>query len=366
MKKILILTNFDEGLYNFRRELLKELVSKHEVYISLPFGKRVDELVEMGCKFIETPFERRSTNPFNDLLLLMKYIKMIKSVKPDVVLTYTIKPNVYGGLACQYTKTPYITNITGLGTAMENGGLLEFVTKCLYKIGLRKSKCVFFQNEGNKKIFVENKLIKEKSRLLPGSGVNLENFKLLEYPTDEKINLLFIGRIMKDKGIEELLSSAKYITEKYDFVEFHIVGFYDDDKYKLIIDSMSKNQIIHYHGQTDNVKAFIGKAHAIVLPSYHEGLSNVLLEASACGRPVLTTNVSGCKETFDEGITGYGCESKNSDDLTRIIEKFINLNYEEKVAMGIKARNKVEREFSRQIVVDSYMEEIGIIMEEKT
>lgn len=358
--KILVIANFGMGLYNFRKELLEELINKkNEVIIALPNDEYVPKLKSLGCKFMETHLERRGTNPIKDLKLLLHYIKLIKRIRPDVVLTYTIKPNVYGGLACRITKTPYLTNITGLGTAVENKGIIQRITLLLYKIGLKKASCLFFQNETNQKFFCDRNIVKNKTRLVPGSGVNLEKHIFEDYPENEHNNrFLFIGRIMKSKGIEELVQATKIVKEKYPKTHFDLIGSCEEDYFQQL-DELHKLGIIHYHGQQSDVHSFIKKSHATILPSHHEGTANVLLESASSGRPVLASRVPGCKETFDEGISGFGFDVRSVDSLVEAIIKFINLPYEQKIAMGIAGRKKMEKEYDRKIVISAYMDEIN-------
>ena len=357
--KTLILTNFDLGLYQFRRELVKELLKQGDVYISLPYGELVDKLVEDGCKFIETPLDRRGMNPAKDLALIMFYISTIKKLKPDVVLTYTIKPNVYGGMVCGMLNVPYLSNITGLGTSIQNGGPVAKLSLALYRAGLKKSKCVFFQNQTNRHFFVTEGIAKGKTRLVPGSGVNLQQHCAEPYP-DEKdgIRFLFVGRIMRDKGISELLEAFKTIHSKHPNVTIDAVGPEEEDYVAAFAEA---GDAVRYLGPQTGMHSFYKNCHCVVLPSYHEGTANVMLEASATARPVITTTVPGCRETFDEGITGFGCEARNADSLTVAIEKFLNLTTEERTKMGLAARAKMEREYDRQLVIDAYKEEIELL-----
>ena len=360
--KILVLANFGMGLYNFRKELLEELIKQgNDVYISLPNDEYIPKLKKMGCKFINTNLDRRGTNPLADLKLLLNYVRIIKNIKPDVVLTYTIKPNVYGGIACSITKTPYITNITGLGTSVENKGIIQKITLMLYKLGLKKASCVFFQNKTNQMFFEDNRIVESKTTLIPGSGVNLQQHRFEEYPlNDDKIRFLFIGRIMKAKGIEELLEAAKLIKENYPNAQFDLIGGIEEN-YNEEIDNLEKLHIIKYHGQQEDVHSFIKKSHATILPSYHEGLANVLLESASSGRPVLASRVPGCIETYEDGLTGFGFEAMNVDSLVEAIIKFIKLPYDEKSEMGIAGRRKIENEFDRNTVINTYLQEINLI-----
>lgn len=357
MARILILANSDVGLYKFRKELVEKLVMENELFVSLPYGEFKPKLEEIGCNLINTPISRRGTNPITDLKLLTNYIKIIRNIKPDLVLTYTIKPNVYGGLACRINNTPLLANITGLGSALENGGLLQKITLLLYKVSLKRSSCVFFQNKENKD-FLLKKISVSNYRLLPGSGVNTEDYSLLEYPPEDKLNFLFIARIMKEKGIDQYLEAAEYIKGKYPNTTFHILGPCEDayeDKLKM----MQEKGVIQYHGMQSDVREFQRFSHCTIHPTYYpEGMSNVLLESAACGRPIITTNRSGCREIVTDGISGFLVPPKDSDSLIKKIEEFIKLEHNQREEMGRAGREKVEREFDRHKVVDAYLQEI--------
>ena len=356
--KILILANNDIGLYKFRKELIEALLKENEVHISLPYGEFVDNMVQMGCVYHNVEFDRHGTNPIKELGQISYYKKLIKQVLPDVVLTYTIKPNVYGGMACAALKVPYFCNITGLGTAIENPGIMQKISLTLYRLGLKKARKVFFQNQQNLDFMLKHKVIKSNYHLLPGSGVNLENFTLMNYPKDQtNINFLFIGRVMKDKGIDEFLYMAKKIKSRHPDTSFDIVGMMDGN-YEQIINSAVNNGYVNYYGLQSDVKPFIQKSHCVVLPSYHEGMANVLLEAAASGRPVIASDIAGCRETFDEGVSGFACKAKSAESLVDAVEKFIKLSYDKKIQMGVAGRKKVEEQFSRQIVVNTYIKEI--------
>lgn len=362
MKKVLILVNHDVVIYNFRKELVERLLEdKYEVCISSPYGERIDDLVKMGCRYIEAKIARHGTNIIDEFKLLHYYKKIIKEIKPDVVLTYTIKPNIYGGMICRVLKVPYIANITGLGTAVENKGLMQNTTTLLYKIAFNKINCLFFQNNENMQFFVDKNIAVDKHRLVPGSGVNLEHFNVLDYPSDETIEFAFISRIMKEKGIDQYIEAAEYIRNKYPNTRFHICGFCEE-AYEEKLKELQDQGIINYHGMQRDVRKILAITHCTIHPTYYpEGMSNVLLESSACGRPIITTNRSGCRETVDDGVNGFIVKQQNSKDLIEKVEKFLKLSYEEKKQMGLAGRKKVEKEFDRQIVVEAYMEEIDKI-----
>lgn len=367
--RILILANNDVGLYKFRKELIEELIypgsyiSKRvgepcEVYVSLPDGKFVQKLEKIGCKYINTPVDRRGVNPLKDFGLLMLYRKILKKIKPDIVLGYTIKPNIYGGMACAEKNIPYVCNITGLGTAVENKGLLQTIALILYGFALRKVQTVFFQNSENERFFTKHKLCLGKHKMLPGSGVNLDYYQVKDYPKTHTIDFVFIARVMKEKGIDQYLDAAKVIRKKYPQTRFHICGFCEQD-YEDQINEMEKAGIIIYHGLVADMRVIYEQIHCTVHPTYYpEGLSNVLLESAASGRPIITTNRSGCREVVDDGVNGYVVKERDSKDLIEKIEKFIDLSWGNKKQMGLLGRKKVEKEFDRRIVVGKYLAEI--------
>lgn len=356
MKRILILANFDVGLYKFRKELIQELLNQgNEVYISLPNGELVRNLERMGCKFVNTAVDRRGINPKTDAKLMLFYRKLIKRLHPEMVITYTIKPNIYGGLMCRMLRVPYVVNITGLGTAFQSESAVKKLVTFLYKIALKKAKVVFFENIGNKQTFLDLNILKEKQTcVLNGAGVNLAEYPFCEYPSGEEIRFLFIGRVMKEKGVDELFEVAKKIKKEYSNVFFDIVGPMEDN-YKERIDKLVKNGIIEYHGYQEDVKPFIQKCQCFVLPSYHEGMANTLLEAGAMGRPLMTSRIHGCMEAVEDGKNGYLVKAKDTEELLEQIQKFLSIDYEKKKEMGEVSRKIIEKRFDKKKVVEKTM-----------
>lgn len=356
MKKIVILGNHHVVLYNFRKELIQRLLEDgHQVITALPYTEEANKLKNMGCKLIDIPVERRGTNPVTDLKLLFRYYKLLQKEKPDIVYTYTIKPNIYGGIACRFLKIPYLVNVTGLGSAMEGEGILQKITSCLYRIAVKKADCVFFQNEMNRQVFEKRNISGKAEELLPGSGVNLKHFYYMEMPSSELTEFIYISRVMKEKGIEQFLEAAKAIRDRYPNTRFHVLGFCEEEYEEILID-LQKKGVIEYHGMQEDVRVFLKTCHCLVHPSFYpEGMSNVCLEAAACGRAVITTKRYGCKETVENGVTGYLVDEKNTDQLIDRIETFLLLSHEEKMKMGQAARMKMEREFGRDKVVEAYI-----------
>lgn len=364
-KRVLILGNSGLVVFGMRGELIQRLIQEgYEVVVSFPngiLGEGEQLSREYGCQYIEVAIDRRGTNIIRDMELLRNYTKLLKKVKPDVVLTFTVKCSIYGGMACRLLKVPYIVNITGLGKGLAEGGLQQKILVTLYKLAVRTAHCVFFQNTQDRQFFIRRRIKYPKDGLLPGSGVNLEKYVPIEYPKDDKIIFTYIARVMKTKGIDEFLEAAKAMKQERSQVEFHVCGFYEDD-YKDIIEQAEKQGIVQYHGQVNDIRPFEQISHCIVLPTYHpEGVSNVLLEAAACARPIITTNRPGCAEVVDDGINGYLIREKDSQDLLQKMHKFMELPWEDRQAMGLAGRNKVEREFDRQIVVQKYLEHIQTI-----
>lgn len=357
--KIMILANNDAGLYKFRRELLEELLKEHEVMICLPEGEYIQDMEVMGCEFIPCNLlERRGMNPVKEVKLIGFYKKLLKAKRPDIVFTYTIKPNVYGGMVCGWLGIPYVANITGLGTAVENAGLMQKVTLTLYKLGLRKAQMVFFQNAENKNFMLEKKVVKGDYFQLPGSGVNLKHYQPIAYPENETIDFVFIARLMKEKGIDNYLETAEVIRKNHPQTRFHICGFCEDD-YTERLNDLQEKGIVIYHGMVKDMTEIYKKVACTIHPTFYpEGLSNVLLESSASARPIITTDRAGCREVIEDGVNGYVCKQNDSADLIRQVEKFLALSWEERKNMGLAGRQKVEREFDRQIVIDKYLQEV--------
>lgn len=365
MKKVLILGNSQLVIYKFRKELIESLVeNNYDVTVSFPngpFGEGEEISKNKGCKFIDTDIDRRGKNPLKDINLLIKYLDIIKKIKPDVVLAYTAKPDIYGGLACRILNIPFIANITGLGSGLVDKGITQKVMIKLYKIALKNAICVFFQNTADKSFFEKNKIAVGKGRLLPGSGVNINEFIPIEYPKDDITKFSYIARVMKAKGIEEYLSAAKIIKEKYKNVQFDVFGYCEED-YKEELKKAEENSIIKYYGLVDDIIEVHRNSHCTILPTYHpEGISNVLLESAACARPIITTNRIGCKETVIDKVSGYLIKEKSTSDLVNSIEEFLRLTNDERKIMGSEGRKKIEKEFNRDIVVKEYMNLIAKI-----
>lgn len=350
--QILILANHSGGLYDFRKDLIAELKKHANVTVAVPHNDRWGELHKLADKVIELPVDRRGMNPIHDSKLFRQYRTMLKEVKPDLVLTYTIKPNIYGGLACRMTHIPYAVNITGLGSAIENGGWLKRFVLALYKPALKGAKVVLFENTGNRDTLVATGVVpKGRDVVLNGAGVNLEDYPYQPYPQEGAVRFLFVGRVMREKGVDELFAAAKRMKQQYnDGVEFHIVGSFEE-AYKPVMDELEKAGVVKYHGYQSDMKPFYAMASCIVLPSYHEGMSNVLLEAAASGRPLITSDISGCREAVENDVSGYLCPTKDADALYNAMQRFAKQPESWRAEMGRRGRERMEQKFSKHSVV---------------
>ncbi len=358
--KILILANNDMGLYRFRKELIATLLRDHKVYISLPYGELVDPLVEQGCIFIDTPIDRRGVNPITDLGLLQRYGKMMDEIRPELVITYTIKPNIYGGMVCRQRRIPYAANITGLGTAFVKKGPLQTAVTMMYRLALKSARVVFTENTALKEVLCEKKLAPaDKIHVLHGAGVNLEDYTVQEYPENDTFSFLFIGRVMKEKGIDELFDAVSRLNKEGYRCVLHLVGPGEEDYRKRIRQGCEEGWLL-YHGLQKDVRPFIAAADCFVLPSWHEGMANTNLECAASGRPVITSDIPGCREAVIDGETGYLCARKNVESLSNVMLRMLLLPREDRRRMGLAGRSHMEQVFDKNKVVEETVHKLQI------
>lgn len=361
MKEILILANHSGGLYDFRKDLIAELKKHANVTVAVPHNDRWAELLNLVNRVIELSVDRRGMNPLHDSKLFHQYRAILKEVKPDLVLTYTIKPNIYGGLACRMAHIPYAVNITGLGSAIENGGWLKKFVLALYKPALKGARVVFFENARNRDTLAATGVVpKGHDVVLNGAGVNLEDYPYQPYPQEGAVRFLFVGRVMHEKGVDELFAAAKRMKQEYgDGVEFHIVGSFEEG-YKPLMDELEQAGVVKYHGYQSDMKRFYAMASCVVLPSYHEGMSNVLLEAAASGRPLITSDIPGCREAVENGVSGYLCLAKDANVLYDTMQCFVELPGNRQAEMGRRGRWLMEQKFSKTAVVAETIKHLEI------
>ena len=348
-----------EGIIRNKKELLDKLSAcGNEIFIVAPESAKRDDIYG---KFYSVTIAPHGKNPLKDYALYRQYIKIYKDIKPDIVMNLTIKPNVFSGLACRRLHIPYIGTINGVGDAIYNGGILSKITLMLLKSGLKQANCVFFQNKKNQHLFISKRIVaKEKTILVPGSGINITKHPYEEYPQNDKpVIFTFIGRISRDKGINELLEASRRLKAGgYEFV-INVVGSCTDP-FKEAVEEAHKQNIINYVGRVEPqaIHGILKESHAVLLPSYHEGIANVLLEGGAAGRPIIASYAEGCEETFDDGVSGIGFEPKSTNALVEAIKKFLDMSNDERRVMGINAHEKIVTEFNREIVDKAYIDKI--------
>ncbi len=357
--KILILSNLTSYTYNFRYEILQMMISQgNQVTIASQNdddGKQ-RELERLGCRMVEVAFDGKGTNPRNELKLLMTYRRLVKAERPDIMFSFTIKMNLYGGMAAKHFKVPYVPMITGLGE-LEKKGKLRAILMAMHKMVMPKAKAVVLQNQANVEFFKDNGIKTRQTVLVPGSGINLQKYSYKDYPSEKDgLKFAFIGRITHAKGISEYLSMAEIEKRRHPEMEFYVAGLCDEE-YRQRIEDLNSNGTIKYLGMLSDTRELLSCIHCLVLPTFHpEGLSNVLLEASATGRPAICTDRPGCREVVSDGLNGLYCREKDVDDLVEVVDRFCDMGEENHRKMGMEGRRHVESNFDRALVVKAYME----------
>ena len=372
--KIIISINTSWNFINFRSGLIKALVaSGHEVVAVAPKDACSARLPLLGCRYVPLPMDNKGTNPVKDMLLLWRYHTLFRREKPGVYLGYTVKPNIYGSIAAHLNKIPVINNIAGLGAVFISDGWLTGLVKKLYTLALFRSNKVFFQNNDDLLLFVDGGLVSpEKAERIPGSGIDLERFN--PSPLDKKkgdpITFLLIARLLWDKGVGEFVEAARLLRGAYPDTQFHLLGFLNVENPSAIskdqVDAWEQQGYIKYLGVCDDVRNEITRSDCVVLPSYREGLPRTLLEAAAMGRPVIATDVAGCRDVVDDGWNGYLCNPKDAHDLARKMEQMIRLSQNQRDEMGVRGRRKVALEFDENIVIERYIGAIENISKESS
>ena len=352
MKKVLILTNNSGGLSDFRGDLIRELAKTCEVVSCTPFDDHLTELQAYGTRLIETPMDRRGMDPAKDIALMHTYRSILRQEKPDLVITYTIKPNIYGGSVCREMKIPYAVNITGLGTAFEGNGPLRKMVTAMYRYALKKARVVFFENEANCRLFVEEGMARaDQVHVLHGAGVNLEKFSPLPYPTEAaETRFLFMGRVMAEKGVDELFQAMRQLRSEGVPCSLDMLGSFEEN-YEPKIRQAEAEGWLRYHGYQSDVRPFIRDCHCFVLPSWHEGMANTNLECAASARPVITSDIPGCREAVVDGETGFTFPVKDAEALYQVMRRLAEMPPEAKEQMGLAGRRHMEKVFDKRKVV---------------
>jgi glycosyltransferase involved in cell wall biosynthesis len=374
--KILLISNTAWSLFNFRSGLILGLMAAgHEVVAIAPTDEYAERLSTLGCRYVPMPMDNQGTHPGRDLLLLWRFYRLLRRERPGAVLGYTVKPNVYGSLAAHALDIPVVNNIAGLGVVFIKQGWLTRLVRVLYGLALARSRRVFFQNDDDRRMFVEGGLVNQaQSARLPGSGVDLKRFSLSPSPALEgrgeqvgQVRFLLIARMLWDKGVGEYVEAARSVKQRFPDAEFCLLGFLDVRNPAAISNEQMAEWVaegvVKYLGVTDDVRPQIAAADCVVLPSfYREGVPRTLLEAAAMGRPIITTDAVGCREVVDDGVNGFLCQPRDAVDLAEKMERFMALTPVQCAEMGRRGREKMEREFDERFVIDRYLEVVEQIV----
>lgn len=366
-RKILIIANDFTTIYHFRMELLEHLIAeKYAVVVAIPDDERNSRISSIGCVITPIPISRFGTNPIKDFETFLAIRKVICKENPSFVFTYTAKPNIYGGIASSLKKIPYVCTVTGLGVNFAEENFISRVMLNLQRIAFKKAKKIFFQNSSNRELFNQHGIALNNGDIVAGSGVNLEKNSFVRYPANNPVKFLTAARIRQDKGYDELFAAIRRCKINGVSAEFSIVGWYEDNSYKEIVEKMQKeyNVVFYSYISHEKIHDVMAEYDCLIQPSHHEGMSNVILEAAATGRPAIVSNIPGCKEGVDDNITGYYFTVKDIDSLYDRICRFVDLSTEERRTMGKRAREKMERQFDRKAVVSKYMDEIKSLQED--
>lgn len=363
--KIIFAANSAWNLLNFRVSLIRTLISSgYEVVALAPSDSYVNQLVALGCKFIPLNMDNQGADPGKDFLLFIRFLKILRSERPNIFLAYTIKPNIYGSLAANLLGIPVINNITGLGSIFISNSWLVMVVKVLYKFSLHASKKIFFQNNDDLVMFISHGLIDEsRCDLLPGSGIDLKKFVASFLPRNDSVQFLLVSRMLWDKGVGEFVEAARLLKQRKRNIDCCLLGFLDVKNPSAISRSQMNLWVqagwVRYLGVSSDVSKEISFADCVVLPSYREGAPRSLLEAAALGRPIIATDVAGCRDVVDDGQTGFLCNVKDAFDLAEKMEQFANLSHLDRSLMGQRGRKKVELQFDERIVITKYLDAIS-------
>jgi glycosyltransferase involved in cell wall biosynthesis len=367
-KSIVIISNTSWSIYNFRFNLAKFLQNNNYDIICIAPKDKYSSYLAESFTYYDIFIDNKGVNPINDSKILYQLYKLYKKIQPDIVLNFTIKPNIYSSIIARILSIPTISNITGLGTVFIKQTIITKLVKRLYKFALQKNYKIFFQNSDDKELFNANNLINMKYvDVLPGSGIDTTKFIPIQTNINENFMFLFIGRLLKDKGIYEFIDAIKIVQQNYPNILFQVVGDIDNKNNTSItqenLNQWIDNKLIEYYRFSDDIASYIANADCVLLPSYREGTPRVLLEAASMEKPLISTNVPGCRNVVDDGVNGFLCEVKNSKDLANKMEKMLNLSKEERQKMGKRGREKMIKEFDEKIVIDKYLQTIKEILQ---
>ncbi|MEF2072049.1 glycosyltransferase family 4 protein [Consotaella aegiceratis] len=369
--RVLVAINTAWNVYNFRAGLVRALVGRgYEVVAAAPPDQYSARLAELGCRYVPLPMDNKGTSPLHDLKLMLRFWRLLRRERPDVFLGYTVKPNVYGSLVAHALGIPVVNNIAGLGTAFIRDTWLTGLVKLLYRAALCRSRTVFFQNDDDRQLFVREAMVKrEQTKLVPGSGIDLDRFSPKENAQRgeaEPFRFLLVARLLWDKGVGEYVEAARIVRQSAPNTRFQLLGFLDVENRTAIprttVERWVGAGLVDYLGAADDVRPLLANVDCVVLPSYREGTPRTLLEAAAMAKPLIATDVPGCRQVVDDGGNGYLCEPRDPQDLSEKMLAMIRLPADQRRAMGSASRVKMEREFDEQIVIQRYLEIVDRIV----
>jgi glycosyltransferase involved in cell wall biosynthesis len=362
---VVMTANAAWNIWNFRQPVVRALLADgHRVTVLAPPDPKVTNLEALGCTFIPFAMDVKGLNPFNDLALLVRYHKHFKASKPDVILSYTIKSNIFGSIVASRLGIRFVPNVSGLGTAFLSGGVLQMIAEKLYRSAFKHLDTIFFQNVDDRDLFVERRLVRScQAQLIPGSGIDLNHFQVVSFPSPaEPPTFLMIGRLLRDKGSFEFVDAARRVKAATPEVRFQLLGALGAEN-RTAIDAATvarwrADGVVEYLGSVSDVRPFIASATCVVLPSYREGAPRTLIEAAAMGRPLIATDVPGCRSVVEDGVTGFLCRPRSSESLAATCNRLLKLAPGEQRAMGMLGRKKMEQEFDHKLVVAAYREAV--------
>lgn len=371
-RHIVMTVNAAWNIANFRLPLVKALLADgHRVTVLAPSDEAVPALTEIGCEFVHLLMDRKGLNPIGDIALMLRMLRHLRHLSPDVVLSFTIKNNVMGAMAAKSLNIPFLPNVTGLGTAFLSGRLMQAVARGLYRSAFRGLPAVFFQNQDDHDLFIELGLTRvDQARVLPGSGIDLGTFSPLPYPPERAgLRFLMVARLLRDKGVLEFVEAARIIKQERSDITFAMLGKVDDENRSSVgsdrVEKWQEDGLIEYLGTASDVRPLIAQAHCVVLPSYREGAPRTLIEAAALGRPAIASDVPGCNAVVEDGVTGYLCEVKNAEALAASMRRFADLEWQQKAAMAQNARQKIVREYGVDRVIAAYRDLVAYLQVER-
>lgn len=362
--EVWIVNNAAWNVYNFRAGLIRGLLQAgYSVTVCCPADDYLDRMKALGVRHVHLQFDAGGINPLREAAAVLRLLRIFRRQRPAALLTFTPKINIYVALAAGWLGIPVIANISGLGRAFMAGGWIELVARALYRLALRKPHTVLFQNPDDLRLFVEAGLVRPAiCQTIPGSGIDLLRFapRTAQAAAMAPFRFLLVGRMLWDKGVREYVDAARMVKARFGSTGFGLLGFVEVSNPAAIkraqIENWEAEGLIRYHEAVEDVRPMLAASDCVVLPSYREGTPRSLLEAASMAIPVVTTDVPGCREVVEHGVSGFLCRAKDAQDLADKMIRMIELDYAARQEMGRNGRRKMEREFDQALVVDKYLQ----------